>query len=351
MPDGGRPGARPAAPSAERRGRSAEQEPRWQDGSCAWFPFDLRICRAAEPLIESQLAATPPCERRRSPLSLVAETWLRERESALIRGFGARGLERWGTAMRRRDRSSSSPAGCPTWSRPACASCSTPGSISKTSRSPRRARRGGEDGRRAGADRHRRDRCRPARRRPGPNLKLIANFGNGVDNIDVAAALARGITVTNTPGVLTEDTADMTMALILAVRAAHPGGRPRSIPDGEWAGWSPTWMLGRRITGKRLGIVGMGRIGQALARRAKAFGLSIHYHNRRHVPPHDRGGARGDLLGEPRPDAGPHGHRLGELPAHAGDLPPALGAPPQADEARCDHREHRARRDHRRDAR
>lgn len=118
----------------------------------------------------------------------------------------------------------------------------------------------------------------------GPNLKLIANFGNGVDNIDVPAALAKGITVTNTPGVLTEDTADMTMALILAVARRLPEGA-RVIPDGEWAGWSPTWMLGRRITGKRLGIVGMGRIGQALARRAKAFGLSIHYHNRRHVPP------------------------------------------------------------------
>ena len=117
----------------------------------------------------------------------------------------------------------------------------------------------------------------------GPDLKLIANFGNGIDHIDVPAALARGITVTNTPGVLTEDTADMTMALILAVARRIPEGA-RIVPDGDWAGWSPTWMLGRRITGKRLGIVGMGRIGQALARRAKAFGLSIHYHNRRHVP-------------------------------------------------------------------
>jgi glyoxylate reductase len=116
----------------------------------------------------------------------------------------------------------------------------------------------------------------------GPNLKLIANFGNGVDNIDVPAALARGIIVTNTPGVLTEDTADMTMALILAVARRIAEGA-RVIPDDEWGGWSPTWMLGHRITGKRLGIVGMGRIGQALARRAKAFGLSIHYHNRRHV--------------------------------------------------------------------
>src|SRR5450631_3249194 len=116
----------------------------------------------------------------------------------------------------------------------------------------------------------------------GPQMKLIANFGNGVDNIDVTAAMAKGITVTNTPGVLTEDTADMTMALILAVARRIVEGA-KAIPAGEWSGWSPTWMLGRRITGKRLGIVGMGRIGQALARRAKAFGLQIHYHNRRRV--------------------------------------------------------------------
>ncbi|CAM5771895.1 2-hydroxyacid dehydrogenase [Bosea minatitlanensis] len=116
----------------------------------------------------------------------------------------------------------------------------------------------------------------------GEQLKLIANFGNGVDNIDVASAVQRGITVTNTPGVLTDDTADMTMALILAVARRIAEGS-RVIPEDEWAGWSPTWMLGRRITGKRLGIVGMGRIGQALAKRAAAFGLSIHYHNRRRV--------------------------------------------------------------------
>jgi glyoxylate reductase len=118
----------------------------------------------------------------------------------------------------------------------------------------------------------------------GPNLQLIANFGNGVDNIDVQGALSRGITVTNTPGVLTEDTADMTIALILAVARRIVEGA-KVIPQEEWSGWSPTWMLGHRITGKRLGIVGMGRIGQAVARRAKAFGLSIHYHNRRRVPP------------------------------------------------------------------
>jgi glyoxylate reductase len=113
----------------------------------------------------------------------------------------------------------------------------------------------------------------------GERMKLIANFGNGVDNIDVTSALRRGIVVTNTPGVLTEDTADMTMALILATARRLAEGA-RVIPEGRWTGWSPTWMLGRRITGKRLGIVGMGRIGQALARRARAFGLSIHYHNR-----------------------------------------------------------------------
>ncbi len=116
----------------------------------------------------------------------------------------------------------------------------------------------------------------------GPQLKLIANFGNGVDNIDVPAATKRGITVTNTPGVLTQDTADMTMALILAVARRLVEGA-KVIPDGTWSGWSPTWMLGARITGKRLGIIGMGRIGQAVARRAFAFGLQIHYHNRRRV--------------------------------------------------------------------
>ena len=116
----------------------------------------------------------------------------------------------------------------------------------------------------------------------GDAMKLIANFGNGVDHVDVTSALRRGITVTNTPGVLTEDTADMTMALILSTARRLAEGA-RVIPEGKWTGWSPTWMLGRRITGKRLGIVGMGRIGQAVARRARAFGLSIHYHNRRRV--------------------------------------------------------------------
>jgi glyoxylate reductase len=119
----------------------------------------------------------------------------------------------------------------------------------------------------------------------GERLQLIANFGNGVDHIDVTTALQRGITVTNTPGVLTEDTADMTMALILAVPRRLAEGAQVLTGDREWAGWSPTWMLGHRIWGKRLGIVGMGRIGQAVARRAKAFGLQIHYHNRRRVAP------------------------------------------------------------------
>ena len=118
----------------------------------------------------------------------------------------------------------------------------------------------------------------------GDQLKLIASFGTGVDHIDLAAARGRGITVTNTPGVLTEDTADVALALMLAV--------PRRIAEGDkvaragdWNGWSPTGMLGHRINGKRLGIIGMGRIGSAVARRARGFGLSIHYHNRKPVHP------------------------------------------------------------------
>ncbi|HEX6866876.1 MAG TPA: D-glycerate dehydrogenase [Caulobacteraceae bacterium] len=120
--------------------------------------------------------------------------------------------------------------------------------------------------------------------RAGDRLKLIANFGAGVDNIDVATANERNIIVTNTPGVLTEDTADMTMSLIMAASRRVVEGA-NVVQSGGFHGWSPTWMLGRRIWGKRLGIVGMGRIGQALARRAKAFGLSIHYHNRKPVSP------------------------------------------------------------------
>lgn len=117
----------------------------------------------------------------------------------------------------------------------------------------------------------------------GPGLKLIANFGTGVDHIDLAAARAKKLVVTNTPGVLTDDTADMAMALILAV-PRRLGEGEKLVRAGEWTGWSPTGMLGHRITGKRLGIVGMGRIGQAVAARAKAFGLSVHYHNRHRLP-------------------------------------------------------------------
>lgn len=116
----------------------------------------------------------------------------------------------------------------------------------------------------------------------GEQLKMIANFGAGVDHIDIDAAVARGIIVTNTPGVLTEDTADLGMALILAVSRRIVEGA-NIVERGEFQGWTPTWMCGRKLWGKRLGIVGMGRIGQALARRAKAFGMQVHYHNRKPV--------------------------------------------------------------------
>jgi glyoxylate reductase len=118
----------------------------------------------------------------------------------------------------------------------------------------------------------------------GERLRLIASFGTGVDHIDLKTARQRGITVTNTPGVLTEDTADMTMALILAVPRRLAEG-VALVKAGNWTGWSPTSMLGHRIWGKRLGIIGMGRIGSAVARRAKGFGLAVHYHNRRRVHP------------------------------------------------------------------
>ncbi|GAA4211860.1 D-glycerate dehydrogenase [Sphingomonas endophytica] len=117
----------------------------------------------------------------------------------------------------------------------------------------------------------------------GPRLRLIANFGAGVNHIDLKAARARGVIVTNTPGVLTEDTADMTMALIVSVPRRLAEGE-KLVRAGAWKGWSPGGMLGYRIGGKALGIVGMGRIGQAVARRARAFGLSIHYHNRHRLP-------------------------------------------------------------------
>src|ERR1700745_875544 len=114
-------------------------------------------------------------------------------------------------------------------------------------------------------------------KQPACKLKMIANFGNGVDNIDVVAAHARGITVTNTPKVLTEDTADMTMALILAVPRRLVEGTSIMTEGKNWPGWSPTWMLGHRIGGKRLGILGMGRIGQAGARRARGFCREVYY--------------------------------------------------------------------------
>ncbi len=175
----------------------------------------------------------------------------------------------------------------------------------------------------------------------GPQLKMIANFGNGVDHIDLNAARERGITVTNTPGVLTDDTADMTMALILSVSRRIAEGA-RVIPEGNFHGWSPTWMLGHRITGKRLGIVGMGRIGQALARRAKAFGLQVHYHNRKPVAPSieqeleatywdslDQMLARMDIVSVNCP--------------HTGDLSFALRASSQTFETRCHSCKHRTR--------
>jgi glyoxylate reductase len=183
----------------------------------------------------------------------------------------------------------------------------------------------------------------------GEQLKIIANFGNGVDHIDVDTATARGITVTNTPGVLTEDTADMTMALILAVARRIIEGAKVIGLDNSWQGWSPTWMLGHRITGKRLGIVGMGRIGQALARRARAFGLQVHYHNRKPVHSSieealeatyweslDQMLARMDMISVNCPHTPATYHLLSARRLK-------LMKP------RCDHRQHRAWRDHRRE--
>ena len=116
----------------------------------------------------------------------------------------------------------------------------------------------------------------------GERLRLIANYGAGVDHIDVATARSRGVLVSNTPGVLTDDTADMTMALILSVTRRLPEGMS-TMQKGDWDGWAPTAYLGGRLGGRRLGILGMGRIGQAVARRAAAFGMQVHYHNRRRL--------------------------------------------------------------------
>ena len=168
----------------------------------------------------------------------------------------------------------------------------------------------------------------------GDQLKMIANFGAGVDHIDIDAAVARQIIVTNTPGVLTEDTADLGMALILAVSRRIVEGA-QVIADGQFEGWTPTWMCGRKLWGKRLGIVGMGRIGQALARRARAFGLQVHYHNRKPVSPRieeelgatywddlDQMLARMDIVSLNCPATRETHHllsaeRLARLPAHA----------------------------------
>ncbi|WP_138933870.1 2-hydroxyacid dehydrogenase [Roseovarius arcticus] len=116
----------------------------------------------------------------------------------------------------------------------------------------------------------------------GDRLKLIANYGAGVDHIDVATARQRGILVSNTPGVSADDTADMAMALILATLRRIPEGLAM-MQSGEWAGWSPTALMGGRVSGRRLGILGLGRIGQAVARRAAAFGMQVHYHNRKRL--------------------------------------------------------------------
>ena len=176
-----------------------------------------------------------------------------------------------------------------------------------------------------------------------PELRLIANYGTGVDHIDVEAAYARGITVTNTPGVLTEDTADMTMALILAVSRRLVEGE-RLARSGEWTGWSPTSMLGHRITGKRLGILGMGRIGSAVARRARGFGLTIHYHNRRRVPE----ALENELEATYWESREQMLARMDSISAHAGHRPSALGAPPRAAAPHRDRGQHVARRGDRR---
>jgi glyoxylate reductase len=167
----------------------------------------------------------------------------------------------------------------------------------------------------------------------GDQLKLIANFGTGVDNIDLDTAPNRSITVTNTPGVLTEDTADMTMALILAVprRLTEGADRLRENEGGWPAGRQPGCSATASTASASASSAWAGSARPSRAR--EGLRLQIHYHNRRRCSRRDRAGAGGDLLGQPRPDAGAHGHRLGQLPAHAGDLSPAVGPPPEAAEA------------------
>ena len=128
------------------------------------------------------------------------------------------------------------------------------------------------------------------------SVELIANFGVGVNHIDLEAATAQKIVVTNTLGVLTDDTADMTACLLLAAPRRLVEGE-RLIRSGNWDGWAPTFMIGHRISGKRLGIIGMGRIGQAVARRVQGFGMTVHYHNRRRLHGRSRARSRSDLLG------------------------------------------------------
>src|SRR3981081_2839671 len=187
-------------------------------------------------------------------------------------------------------------------------------------------------------------------KQPDVKLKLIANFGNGVDNIDVVAAHALHITVTNTPKVLTEDTADMTLALILAVPRRLIEGASILTDGKDWPGWSPTWMLGHRIGGKRLGIIGMGRIGPAVARPARALGppgTLTQRHPRPQRAAHRRRTGR-DLLGKSRPDAGADGHHLGELSTHPCYFSFALGAAAETDPQGRLYRQYRARRSDRR---
>ena len=131
-----------------------------------------------------------------------------------------------------------------------------------------------------------------------PSVRMIANFGAGVDHIDIDAATAKGVVVTNTPGVLTEDTADLAFALLLTV-PRRMGEGARIIRERKWEGWSPTFMMGHRVTGKRLGIIGMGRIGQAVAKRARSFDMQIHYHNRSRIDKKIGKYFRGNLLGKP----------------------------------------------------